>query len=78
MSYVTQWDTARLLKKRLDERDVEAARQGLDRLTQDEARTTALEVLKAVHGLVQNMNESIVGKEMHSTSRLPSVERFSL
>jgi len=78
MSYVTQWNTARLLKKRLEERDVEAARQGLDRLTQDEARTTPLEVLKAVHGLVQNMNEIIVGKEMHSASQLPSVEHFSL
>ena len=71
MSYITQWNTAGLLG-RLEERDVEAASQGLDRLTQAEARTTALEVLETVHGLVQDMNAITDGKKMHSACH-PSV-----
>jgi hypothetical protein len=38
-------------------KDAEAVLQRLDRLTQDEARTTAAEILKVVHGLVQDMSE---------------------
>ena len=38
-------------------KDAEAVLQRLDRLTQDEARTTAAEILKIVHGLVQDMSE---------------------
>jgi len=38
-------------------RDAEAVLQRLDRLTQDEARTTAAEILNVVHGLVQDMSE---------------------
>ena len=78
MCHVTQWNIARILKKRLEERDVEAARQELDRLTRDEARTTALEIPKAVHGLVQNMNAIIDGEKMHSAFHPSSVEHRSL
>ena len=35
----------------------EAVLQRIDRLTQDEARTTAAETLKVVYGLVQDMSE---------------------
>ena len=38
-------------------KDAEAVLQRLDRLTQDEARTTAAEILNVVHGLVQDMSE---------------------
>jgi hypothetical protein len=36
----------------------------LDRLTEDEAQTTATEIFKVIHGLVQNMNVVMEGKQM--------------
>lgn len=39
------------------EKDAEVVLQRLDRLTHDEARTTAAEILKVVHSLVQDMSE---------------------
>jgi len=74
MSYVTQWNTARFIKKYFEDKDVEAALQTLDRLTQDEARMVAVEVLKVVHGLVYNMNAVIGGEQTHSACHRPSVE----
>ena len=53
-------------------KDAEAVLQRLDRLTQDEARTTAAEILNVVHGLVQDMSEYT-----HSTYPLPSVKHSS-
>jgi len=41
-------------KKLLGETDVEAVLQRLDRLTQDEARTTAAQTLEVVYGLIEN------------------------
>lgn len=38
-------------------KEAEAVLQRLDRLTQDEARTTAAEILNVVHGLVQDMSK---------------------
>lgn len=40
--------------------------QRLDRLTQEEARITASQILEIVHGLVQNM--SVVMNGEHSTT----------
>jgi len=37
-------------------RDAEVVLRRLDRLTHDEARMTAAEILKVVHGLIQDMN----------------------
>jgi len=51
------------------EKDVEAVLQRLDRLTQDEARITAAEILKVVYSLVQDMSEQI-----HRTHLLLTVE----
>ena len=53
----------RFVKRRFGEKDVEAILQRLDRLTQDEARITAAEILKVVHGLAQNMNVIMDGKQ---------------
>jgi hypothetical protein len=44
------------------DKDVEAVRQRLDRLTQDEGRNIAAQTLKVVYGLVQNM-KVVVGGE---------------
>jgi hypothetical protein len=52
----------KLVKKLLREHEVEAVLQRLDRLTLDEARTTAAQTLQVVYGLVQNMR-SVIGGE---------------
>lgn len=44
----------KFVKKLLGETEVEAVLQRLDRLTQDEARTTAAQTLEVVYGLVKN------------------------
>jgi hypothetical protein len=56
-----------LVKKLLGENEVEAVLQRLDRLTQDEARTTAVQTLEVVYGLVQNMKVFMDGEQTHIT-----------
>ena len=53
---------------------MEAMVQRLDRLTQDEARQTAAQILKVVHGLVENMKVVIDGEQIHQACRLLGVE----
>jgi hypothetical protein len=65
MDCPTQCSAEKFVKKLLGEKDVEAVLQRLDRLTQDEARTTAAQTLEVVYGLVQNMRVVIDGKRMH-------------
>ena len=48
--------------KLLGENQVESALKRLDRLTQDEARATAAQILEVVYGLVQNMNVVMDGE----------------
>ena len=45
----------KFVRKLLGETEVEAVLQRLDRLTQDEARTTAVQTLEVIYSLVQNM-----------------------
>ena len=52
------------MKKLLGEKDVEAILQRLDRLTLDEARTTAAQSLEAIYGLVQNMRVLMDGGQV--------------
>jgi hypothetical protein len=59
MSYVTQCNVAKFVKKLLGEKFVETVLQRLDRLMQDETRMTAAETLKVVYGLVQEMSEQM-------------------
>ena len=56
----------KFLKKFLGENEVEAVLQRLDRLTQDEARTTAAQTLEVVYGLVQNMRVVVDGEALLS------------
>jgi hypothetical protein len=58
----------KLVKKLLGDNEVEAVLQRLDRLTQDEARTTAAQTLEVVYGLVQNMKVFMDGEQTHMTS----------
>ena len=52
---MTQRDAEKFGKKLLGENDVEAVLQRLDRLTQEEAQTTAAQTLEVVYGLMKNM-----------------------
>ena len=52
------------MKKLLGENDAETILQRLDRLTLDEARTTAAQSLEAIYGLVQNMRMLMDGKQV--------------
>ena len=60
--YLTQCNAEKFVKKLFGENDVEAVLHRLDRLTHDEARTTAVQTLEVVYGLVQNMRAVIDGK----------------
>ena len=67
---LTQCDAEKFIKSLFGgEKGAEAVLQRLDRLTQDEARTTAAETLKVVYGLVQDLSEQTT-----STSLLLVVE----
>jgi len=57
---------------------MEAMVQRLDRLTQDEARQTVAQILKVVHGLVENMKVIMNGEQIHRSRRLLGVEDISL
>ena len=61
--YVTQHHTVKFVKKFFKEKDIEAVLERLDRLTQDEVRTTAAQTLAIIHGLVQNMREFMDGEQ---------------
>jgi hypothetical protein len=55
---------------------VDAVLQRLDRLTQEEARTTATQTLEVVHGLVKNIK--VVMDGAHSLLFLYAVLKFGL
>ena len=55
----------KLVKKLLGEHEVEAVLQRLDRLTLDEARTTAAQTLQVVYRLVQNMRSVVDGEYIY-------------
>ena len=54
----------KFVKKLLGENDAETILQRIDRLTLDEARTTAAQSLEAIYGLVQNMRMLMDGEEV--------------
>jgi len=78
MCCVAQWNKARFINKRFGKKDVEVVLRKLDQLVQDEAWTTAAEILKVVHGLVQNMNSVMDGEQMRGACRTLFVEHSSL
>jgi len=52
-----QCNAERFVKKIFREKNAGAILQRLDRLSHNEARVTAAEILKVVYGLVQDMSE---------------------
>ena len=58
-------NTEKFVKKLFGEKDIEAVLQRLNRLTQDEAKLTAAQILEVVHGLVQNMRVVTDGEQIY-------------
>lgn len=56
----------KLAKRFFKEIEIEAVLKRLDRLTQAEARATAVHTLAVVHGLIQNMGEFMDGRQTNS------------
>ena len=61
---LTQCNAEKLVKKFFGEKDVETVIQRLDRLTQDEARMTAVQTLEVVYRLIQNMKVVMDGEKI--------------
>jgi hypothetical protein len=68
----------KLVRKLVGEKKMEAMVQRLDRLTQDEARQTVAQILKIVHGLVENMKLVMDGEKIHQVRRPLGVEDIFL
>ena len=62
MSRFTDHGAVKLVKQILRENQVESVLQRLNRLTLDEACTTATQTLEVVHGLIQNMRVVMNGE----------------
>ena len=62
----TQHNAVKVVKELLGEKEVETILQRLDRLTLDEARTTALQTLEVIYGLVQNHRIVMHGESVYS------------
>jgi len=77
-SCLTQCNAEKFVKKLFGENGVEAVLQRLNRLTQDEARTTAAQTLEVVYHLSQNMRTVIDGKKIHLACQSLVVEYRSL
>jgi hypothetical protein len=60
--YLTQRNAENLVKNLIGEKDVDAILQRVDRLTQDEARVTAMQTIEVIYGLIQNMRV-VMGSE---------------
>jgi hypothetical protein len=61
--YFAQHHAVKFVKRFFKEKVIEAVLERLDRLTQDEAQTTAAHTLAIVHGLAQNMREFMDGEQ---------------
>jgi len=55
----------KFVKKLFREKDIEAVLQRLNRLTEDEAKLTAAQILEVVYGLVQNMRVVTDGEQIY-------------
>ena len=71
---MTQCDTEKFVKKLFGEKNIEAVLQRLNRLTQDEAKLTAAQILEVVHGLVQNTKMVTDGEQIYQADHSLGVE----
>jgi len=66
--------TEKFVKKLFGEKDIEAILRRLNRLTQDETKLTAAQILEVVHGLVQNMRVVTEGERIYQARQSLGVE----
>jgi hypothetical protein len=69
-SHIAQYNAVKDVRKLFGEKMVEAVLQRLDRLSQDEARMTALQILEVISGLFHNM-KLVMNGEKPNTACLP-------
>lgn len=62
--HIAEDSSGKFAKKLLGESEIEAVVQRLDRLTQEEARMTAVQTLQVVHGLVKNIKVVMDGTQV--------------
>ena len=74
--HLSEWDAVKFVKRLLGENNVNAVLQRLDRLSVDEARTTAAQTLEVVYGLVQNMKVDMDSEQTPLAYFLPTAEFF--
>ena len=68
----------KLVGKLAGDKKMGAMVQRLDRLTQNEARQTVAQILKVIHGLVENMKVVMGGEHIHQACRPLCAENISL
>ena len=68
----------KLVRNLVGEKKMEAMVQRLDRLTEDEARQTVAQILKVVHGLIENMKVVMDGERIYRACRALGIEDISL
>jgi len=61
--FFSQHHAVKFVKEFIKEKDIEAVLERLDRLTRDEARTTAAQTLAIVHGVVQGVRVFMDGEQ---------------
>lgn len=66
IGHLTQFIAVKSIKNPLGEKEVDAVLNRLDRLTEEEARTTAAQVLEVVNGLVQDITVAVGGEATFS------------
>ena len=64
LQYWTKRGAETIRRNLLGDNEVERVQQRLDRVTQNEARTTSAQTLQVVHGLAQNVKLVMDGKQI--------------
>ena len=73
--YLTDRSIVKLVKEILGENLIKPVLQGLDRLTQEEARSTPAQTPEVIYSLVQLMMVAMNGEQTHSRCKLPPLEQ---
>ena len=73
--YLTERSIVKLVKEIFGENLIKPVLQGLDRLTQEEARGTPAQTPEVIYSLVQLTMVAMNGEQTHSRFKLPPPEQ---
>ena len=73
--YLTERSIVKLVKEIFGENLIKPVLQGLDRLTQEEARGTPAQTPEVIYSLVQLTMVAMNGEQTHSRCELPPLEQ---